>query len=199
MKYIILYALAYILTIPSHASFIAISDLQTCEKADLFSHKEICEGDKQSTCVPFLGGFCQQYDAIDEIVNGNPIYGIKENTTLCTDEVACEELRSSLCQSIPESFFFYAMNANNGYEAYCTKITGYEQVNTGKKVLKNNPVKLAAHLAAIEAKKAAEVAAKANKEAKCNAFKNADVNSAANTVAAVKAILKLQQDCAKAE
>ncbi|MDQ3159096.1 MAG: hypothetical protein M3P98_03125 [bacterium] len=193
MKTLILLTL---LSFNSHASFIAISDLQTCEKADLFSHKEICEGDKQSTCVPFLGGFCQQYDAIDEIVNGNPIYGIKENATLCTDEVACEELRSSLCREIPESFFFYAMNANNGFEAYCTKITGYEQVNTGKKVLKNNPVKLAAHLAAIEAKKSADAQVKSKRDKADDDFKALDI-SKITTIKDLKDALKLLQDTKK--
>lgn len=53
--------LCLVISFSANASFIAVSDLATCEKADLFSHKSICESDKKGECVNFPGGYCQQY------------------------------------------------------------------------------------------------------------------------------------------
>jgi len=188
-----------ILSTSSYASWV---NLQKCGVENVgtgvFSHREICEGDTGSVCVPYPGGFCEGFEVIEEEVNDKPIYGEKLNVTACVDEAACEEFRFTLCQEIPEAFFFYATNSNNGFESYCTKIIGYTKVKTGNKLLQVNQKKLDAHLARLQAIKDAEISAKANKEAKCNAFKNADLSNI-TTVAALKAIIKLQQDCVKAE
>lgn len=147
--------IALLISFQAQASFIALSDLVTCEKANLFSHEKICESDKGGDCVPFPGGYCQQYDVVDEIVNGKPIYAPKENVVDCESIEACELLRENHCSSLIDYQFFYAENLIlPGYEAYCTKVTGYEQVNTGKKVLKVNAQKLSAHKAKLDADKA---------------------------------------------
>jgi hypothetical protein len=61
------YLLILLISFNSFASYIAIPDLETCEKADLFSHKEICETDKKSECLEYVdGSFCQSLDLITD-------------------------------------------------------------------------------------------------------------------------------------
>lgn len=187
----------FLFSTPSHASFV---NLQKCGVENVgtsvFSHREICEGDTGSECVPFSGGYCESKEVIDEEVNDKPIYGERENILACATEQDCELLRPTHCAEIPESFFFYAMKANDGYEAYCTKIVGWTKVKTGKKLLVENPQKLAAHLQRLKDEKDAKEAAEQSKLQKCNAWKNANLDQA-TTIAQMRVMLKLKQDCDK--
>jgi hypothetical protein len=61
------YLLILLISFNSFASYIAIPDLETCEKADLFSHKEICESDKNGECIEYLNGsLCQSLELITD-------------------------------------------------------------------------------------------------------------------------------------
>lgn len=93
-------------------------------------------------------------DLVDEYVNGDAIWSAKEKVIDCESSESCELLRDTHCSDLETGYqFFYAENLIlPGYEAYCTKITGYEQVATGKKIIRNNPTKLAQ----IQAAKAAQ-------------------------------------------
>lgn len=104
-------------------------------------------------------------DLQDEIVNGDPIYSSKERELDCADKEVCESLRPHLCADLQGYEFFYAENLIlPGYEAYCTKLLGYEQVKTGKKVLKDNPEKKALYMAQLEAEKIKEQEEKLREE-----------------------------------
>lgn len=109
----------------------------------------------------------------DEYRNGTPIYSAKENITFCETEETCKELESSLCLE-PYKFYYAEKIDVNAFEAYCTKIVGYEQVKTGKKILVESPVKKAAYLAKQEAKKQAEENKKLDKLSKITQLKTTD-------------------------
>lgn len=181
----------------NYASASGFVNLQKCGVENVgtgvFSHRETCEGDTGGECVPFDGGYCESKEVIDEEVNDKPIYGERENILACATEQDCEALRFSHCAEIPESFFFYAIKANDGYEASCTKIVDWTKIKTGKKLLVENPQKLAAHLASIQAKKDADDAKKANKELlkeRLKALKKSDLTSNAKTVDALMDLIE---------
>ena len=101
---------------------------------------------KSSDCTCADGIDWNLAELQDEIVNGKPFYGPKENVVECATMEACDELQFNHCREFPDHEFFYAENLIlSGFEAYCTKIIGYTKVKTGKKILVNSHVKKAAH------------------------------------------------------
>lgn len=141
----------FLISFNSHAYFMTKEDFLSCQQGGnshvFHVHKKTCKGE----CVEIPDANCPIFDLEDELVNGDPVYSAKENVTECETEEACEQLRSSLCSDLSEYQFFYAENlVLSGFEAYCTKITGYEKVRSERKILKENAQKKAAHLAKIE-------------------------------------------------
>lgn len=145
MKLIILLLL---LTFNVQASFIAVSDLKTCETPDLFSHKEICESDKKGECIDFPGGFCQQYDIEDNWVDDYewPIYAEPSEVENCVGKDDCDKIiKTKECKDPSMKLFIDIGNT----VIYCSKILSYNQKVDGKKLVSNST-----KLQAIEAERA---------------------------------------------
>ena len=123
----------------------------------------------QCLCFDHIEGW-DVAEVVDEKIQ-KPTYGSKENVTDCETEVSCEVLRPSLCSSIFGSYFFYAENLIlPGYHAYCAKITGHEDVPTGKKILINSLTKIANKISKAQAKAQTEALIANGKKAReaCN-------------------------------
>lgn len=121
-------------------------------------------------CICFDGlPSWQTLDLVDEEVPEERWSG-KFNRQLCYTVDQCEELRSTHCDAGKE--FFYAVAPDevgqDSLEAYCAFKLSPEMVKTGRKILKENPVKKAAHEAKLKAEKDAKDA-QAVQEAKIQA------------------------------
>jgi hypothetical protein len=112
-----------------------------------------CSERPDEECICFDGiESWKVVDLEDEMVNGEAKYSAKINVTDCETPEACDQIGLTLCEAPYE--YKHAKNIIlPGYEAYCTKITGYEKVKSGRKILKENAAKKVAHLAMIEAKR----------------------------------------------
>jgi hypothetical protein len=155
VKYLILLILSINSAIACNLS-IPESYIPTFLNPPVIGAYETCESKPNETChcVDNINSWYSSF--VPEIINGSPIYGEKQNISPCVDEESCELLRPFLCQEIKDSYFFYATKSNNGYEAYCTLITGYEQIPSGNKILVTDETKLQAYNAKIAAEKAFE-------------------------------------------
>jgi hypothetical protein len=110
-----------------------------------------------ATCLEKASDECLCFDSVtlwqaveikDEYINGAPIYSPKENVKECA-ELECKELGPDYCKDFDGYQFYYAATSIGlGYEAYCIKVTGYEQIKSGKHLLVENPVKKAAYIQA---------------------------------------------------
>ena len=143
-----------------------------------------CSDKPDEECLSYKGIDWETAIIVEEIVDGAPIYNIKSETA-CKDE---EDCRLQLSTFVCEEGFTAAYRLDT-LQVYCYKLTGYEQVNTGKKVLKNDPDKLAAK-AAKEAAKAARIEAIRQKKSEAkNQIKNINWNQV-TTVAQLKAVVR---------
>lgn len=159
-----------------------------------------CKEAPEEECVCFDGVDVSASKFTDEFMNGNPIYSAKQNVTACvmelkeveegqeSEEVLCEDLRASLCEAPYE--FYYAENLIlSGYEAYCTKLLGFEQVKTGKKILVVDGAKKAAHEKKKQDDKLKREEAKAKKQTAKGEIKKVDFEKI-NTVKALKDVVQ---------
>lgn len=150
--------LVTLLTLFSFTSFACLNPISKTEALKAIaldtSAKPGCS-EQETQCLCYDGITWQAAEIVDEIVNGDPIYEVNSQSA-CSDEADCQ---TKLAALVCDSGFTAAYRLDNP-QVYCYKITGYEQVNTGKEVLANNPTKLAqyqsaeaakAQLAAIEA------------------------------------------------
>jgi hypothetical protein len=158
-----------------------LSEVQKAINLEAGAGAKSCADLPEEDCLCYDGIDWHTAEIKDEIINGKPIYSAKFNVTTCETEEDCETLRATLCT---DAEFFYAENIIlPGFEAYCTKITGYEQIFTGKKVLKVNTQKQAAHLAKLEAEQSAlklEADKKATVRAKLKNFDKSKITSIAD-------------------
>ncbi len=139
---------------------------------------------------------CYCYDTIDwesalfvdEIVNGAPIYTVNSQT-LCESEEDClAKMQSLVCDA-----GFVAKYRMDNPQAFCERLDGYEQVNTGEKVLVNNAAKKAAkeQRQALREQKRAE--RKAKRDAAKEELKNIDW-AQITTIAKMRQVLKAVVD-----
>lgn len=164
MKILILIILV---SLPLHASFIPLDQsslfISNSEYTSYSSQVE-CEKLSMNECLKIKGIDPNYSELKEEIVNGDPIYSPKLNIIECGED-QCKELElSGHCKDFPDYQFFYAKTSIGlGYEAYCAKVTGYEQVNTGKHILVESAVKKAAYEKSLKDAQDAELAAKLKK------------------------------------
>jgi hypothetical protein len=117
-----------------------------------YVNKNECELKEEATCYD-IENIDLEIAEIQDEMKDVPNYSSKDHVTSCETEMACEELRGSLCHADEGEIFFYAENLIlPGFEAYCVKITGYDKVPTGKKILVNSQAKLLAKQQAAAAK-----------------------------------------------
>jgi hypothetical protein len=115
----------------------------------MYVEREFCE--KQSNTLCYDAGSCPLVycDLVDEVVNGAPIYTVN-NQQSCTLEVSEGQTKTD-CQLKLEALVcdenFEAILREDLLEVRCTRLDGYEQVLTGRKVLQSNPTKFATYQA----------------------------------------------------
>jgi hypothetical protein len=101
----------------------------------------------EQDCICYDNAEWEAAEIVDEFVNGAAIYTVNSQAA-CTDEADCvTKMQALVCDE-----GFTAAYRLDTLQAYCYRLDGYEQVNTGKKKLQNNPTKLSA----LQAKRAAE-------------------------------------------
>jgi hypothetical protein len=87
-----------------------------------------CERIEQEHCVDIANNPVKIYESYvnqeDDLLK--PIYEAASNVTPCASTIACSELLPNLCG--PEYMAVYRA-LEVGFEAYCTKLLGYEQKN----------------------------------------------------------------------
>jgi hypothetical protein len=189
MKYLVLLLLSLI-PLNSFANRVPLSEAQRYIDAapNGVAGLYTCEDKKDEQCLEFSHIEKWEYaEFIDNYENGKPIYSPRKNETACEAKESCELLRTNLCKE--DELFFYAENLIlSGYEAYCAKLEGYEQVLNGKKLV-NSPTKKAAYEAAIKAKEDVEKVKVLEKETKKNELKETDF-SKVSTIAQLKALVQ---------
>lgn len=115
----------------------------------MYVEKGFCEKQSNTTC--YDAGSCPlaYCDLVDEVVNGAPIYTVN-NQQFCTLGIAEGQTKTD-CQLKLEALScaqgFEAILREDLLEVRCTRLDGYEQVLTGRKVLQNNPTKFATYQA----------------------------------------------------
>jgi hypothetical protein len=117
-----------------------------------------CEQKPEEECLCYEGVPWEAAEIVDEYINGKEIWSAKENIAHCESESNCEALRLTICSELKDYHFFYSsLFPLPGFEAYCTKLLGHEQVKTGRKILVSNPDKLAAYKALMASKRNEEL------------------------------------------
>lgn len=196
MKYLIIFILS-IQSVMACQLSIPESYVPTFLNPPVQGHYQKCEDKPEDKCICVEKADPWTSELQDELTNGEPIYSDKANILACESEEACELLRMGHCKELPDYSFFYSFTTNDGFEAYCTKLLGYEQVKTGNKILVENAQKKAAYLANIEAKKQAEEDKKLQKTelmGKLKAVKKSDLTSNAKTVEVLMGVLELLKE-----
>lgn len=146
MKNLNLFIATFLITIPAFGCGISIpmNDIERAMAPPVSGHYLKCEDYPKEECV-CMDGIDFFVASMKEEEIDKPVYSKKDHVTSCESEKACEELRGSLCHPDEGEFFFYAENVIfPGFEAYCVKISEYEKIKTGKHILFNDPMKLAA-------------------------------------------------------
>jgi len=173
MKFLLLFLISFSL----YANYIPVEDIGVGNSKRVFMKKKKCKKHYDKKCVKVPVGYNHEYHiAIDEMVNDfeKPAYEAKSEVELCIDQESCELLLSE--KTCPNLIFI-----NAGFtEVYCTKLLGYAQKKSGKKLVVEDKTKKAAWDLLKEAKKDQEKAdKKARKKAK-KYFKDIDCSTLAS-------------------
>jgi hypothetical protein len=140
----------------------------------VYVEKSFCESQTSLPCYDVAACPVEHCDLVDEIVNGEPLYTVnnQQSCTLDVPTIEGEENTKTDCQLKLEALScdenFEAILREDLLEVRCTRLDGYEQINTGRKVLAVNPSKKAAYEAQQAAKLQLETAlAQARKLREC--------------------------------
>jgi len=143
-----------------------------------------CKDLPQEACYCFDGIDWESATIIDEVVNGAPIYTVNSQS-LCTDEDACKLAMSTLQCDIG----FTAKYRMDNPQAFCERLDGYEQVNTGQKVLVNDDAKKVAKEQRQAIKEQKRLERKAKRDAAKEELKNIDW-AQITTIAKMRQVLR---------
>lgn len=172
---------------------IPISDIPRALNPPVVGPYLKCEDFPDEECICIEKANTWYAELKEEIVNGDPIYSPKENVVECAED-QCKELGLTHCSALTDYQFFYAATSIGlGYEAYCAKLTGYEQVKTGKHLLVESEAKKAAYEKALKDKEKAEEDLKVSKKADIAALKaltTSDLTSNAKVVPVLLRVIK---------
>lgn len=130
-------------------------------------------------------------EIVNEIIDGDPIWSEKKKIQECSSVEACEDLRFDHCESLKDGYqFFYSENIIiPGFDAYCSKITGYKKVENGKKTLANSKSKkLQREAIALTERVAREQKIEKKKQAR-DTLKNYD-GSKVKTIAELRSVVE---------
>ncbi len=150
MKKLIL-LLSIVMSVQSVACYISKADLLNCSMAaKKCSKKAECEKSK-SDCIEFPSNFiCGVFVEIDNIVNGTAIMSHNEDIACAGVDSCTAVISANPCTDVTEDRITEA--GSEFTNTYCTKITGYEQINLGKIIVEDATLKTAYDTAQATAK-----------------------------------------------
>ena len=172
MKLIILILL---FSFSAFGNYAKLSEVETNTISKVWMKKSKCGND----CIKIPLGYNSNYHVvIDQMVNdiSSPINS-KNDIEICTDKADCDA-KNLIKICIDELEIVYM--AADFTEIYCSKITGYNQIASGQKIVTEDAGMKAAHMAARQSIKNARIAKK-------------------TAIKALKDKLKLNQDLSMAE
>lgn len=165
--------------------------------------KDLCEKTENHECLNMALCFLDECSPQDEFVNGKPIISVTQKTE-CLGVVP--EPVEVVAGDLPETertietrtdceIAMAELVCDDGYEAhyrldkpmaFCEKLLGYEQIKTGKRVLKPDPEKIAA-------KQARKLEEKTKKEEKEQRKRQAKQDIAVEKIREAKTIADLKK------
>lgn len=145
MKRIILFLL---FSFSAFGNYAKLSEVESSSISKVFTRMKSCGND----CIKIPFGYDSNYHrAIDEMINDyNAPIQSKSEIEICADEVDCNAKNDvKVCLDNDERVIV----ALDYSEIYCSKITGYEQVLSGRKIVAEDVGLKTAYLAAEQSKK----------------------------------------------
>lgn len=150
--------------------------------------KITCKDLPEEDCLCFDGVEWEAAIIVDEIVDGDPIYTINSQTICESEEDCIAKMQSLVCDD-----GFNAKYRMDSPQAFCERLDGYEQVQTGRKKLASNAAKLAAKAQREALKEQKHQERKSRKEAAKQELSSVDW-SQITTIAKVRQVIRAVVD-----
>jgi hypothetical protein len=137
------------------SNYLPISEAAKAVALEGGAGSKTCKELPEEECLCFDSIIWESAEIVDEVGNGAPIYTVN-NQQSCTLEIPVIEDQEPANTKTDCQLKLEALSCGENFEAIlredllevrCTRLDGYEQVLTGRKVLQNNPTKFATYQA----------------------------------------------------
>lgn len=152
----------------SAGMFIPQSEIGDCSNSKSYKRRGSCKKESGEKCIKLPKKYdCNHYVLADEMIDDpeDPIFSKNESES-CSDEDDCQEkLESKVCSDSKESPIM------TEDEVYCSKMLGYNQIKSGKKIASFDQAKKDAHDAQVQSEKDAKDQERADRKAEIQEIK----------------------------